>query len=255
MQEVLERATGPSGEEMELRRHEGGFVVVRDGQVVLASAARRSERELVRFGLAHLQDRNDVTVLLGGLGMGHTLSALLDEPCVARVDVVEQSAAIVQWNRTYLSVLHNRPPLADERVHVHTTEFTLYLRRLLEGKQDGPPPTHGGHFLAVVLDLDNGPSVLWQTSNGLLYTPQGLALLEEVLRPGGVLSLWSERREPELMQALRLRFQNLAEIAIPVDLPNQGLDYLYRGRRGALPKTTSEPGASSRSSNGHSGRN
>jgi hypothetical protein len=49
-----------------------------------------------------------------------------------------------------------------------------------------------------------------------------------------VLALWASQREPELLSRLHGRFQNLAEIAVPVDVPGHvGLDYIYRGRKRA----------------------
>jgi hypothetical protein len=53
-----------------------------------------------------------------------------------------------------------------------------------------------------------------------------------VLRPGGVLGLWSAAREPELLQRMHARMKNVAEIVVPVDVDDgSSLDYVYRGRR------------------------
>ena len=87
--EVLETAQGPDGETLTLRRAQGGFEILSGDRVIMQSAVRRSERELVNVGMVALRDRNDITVLLAGLGMGHVLSALLENPRVVRVDVVE----------------------------------------------------------------------------------------------------------------------------------------------------------------------
>ncbi len=237
--EILEQAQGPGGKFLTLRRVHGGFEVVtedssgKDEQVLLASAARRSERELVNIGLGPLRDRNDITVLLAGLGMGHLLAALLESPRVVRVDVVEYSLPIIDWNRSHLSVLHKEPPLADSRVHVHNQELGEFLRAMRYGAVPGLQ-LEGEGFLAALLDLDDGPSALYRQENSALYTDDGLSDIEMALRPGGVLALWSARREPELLARMQSRFQNLAEIAVPIDLPSSsGLDYIYRARRRA----------------------
>lgn len=255
MHEELERRTGPDGEELVLGREESGALVIRSGGApYLSSAARRSERELVNFALAPLRDRTDCAVLLGGIGMGYALAALLSDPRVARVDVVERNPALVEWNRTHLAALHDKPPLADPRVHVHEMDFEAYLSGLRDGKVPAPQLEHGGFFLSVVLDLDNGVEALSRAENGALYTEEGMARLEDALRPGGVLALWSERREPGLMQLMRVRFQNVAEIIVPVDLPDQSLDYLYRCRRSALQPGVAVPAQTS-PQNGHSKAN
>jgi hypothetical protein len=92
----------------------------------------------------------------------------------------------------------------------------------------------GDGFLAVLLDMDNGPSTLSRAQNAGLYSDDGLEDIESALRAGGVLALWSEKRETELMSRLNGRFQNIAEVAFPVDVPDSaGLDYLYRARKRA----------------------
>ncbi|MBL9003171.1 MAG: hypothetical protein JNJ46_02930 [Myxococcales bacterium] len=239
--EVLAEAAGPDGESLTLRRAGGGFEILSQAQadagtetaprLLMASANRRCEGELINFVMGPLRDRNDITVLLAGLGMGYTLAALLQSPRVIRVDVVEHSPAIIEWNRSHLSTLHNEPPLSDSRVHVHAMGLSDYLRNMRYGAIPGLQLENGG-YLAVVLDLDHGPSALLRAQNASLYSDDGLHDLEDALRAGGVLALWSAQREPELLARMGSRFQNLAEVAYPVDVPGStGLDYLYRGRK------------------------
>jgi spermidine synthase len=233
VKDPLEQATGPDGETLTLRRAQGGFEILSGDKVIISSALRRSERELVNTGLVPLRDRNDITVLLAGLGMGYALAALLESQRVVRVDVVEHAAPIIEWNRSHLSVLHREPPLADSRVHVHNQSLSEFLRAMrykavpgLELESDG--------FLAVLLDVDDGPSGLSRPQNAGLYSDDGLEDIESALRAGGVLSMWSAQREPELLARIQSRFQNIAEIAFPVDVPGSaGLDYLYRARKRA----------------------
>lgn len=239
---VVAEAIGPDGEQLVLRRAAGGYEILRDGRVAISSAERRSERELVNVGMVPLRDRQDITVLVAGLGMGYLLAALLESPRVVRVDVVEHSAAIVEWNRTFLAPLHGMAPLDDPRVHVHTMGFGEYLRAVRYQAVPGLQ-LEGGGYLAVLMDLDDGPSALSRGANADLYTEDGLAEVEEAIRPGGVIALWSAQRETELLSRLHGRFQNIAEIAFPVDVPSSaGLDYLYRARRRAIGGATVRPG-------------
>lgn len=229
--ELLETAQGPDGETLELRRHKDGFEIWSGGRAIIQSAVRRSERELINVGMVPLRDRNDITVLLAGLGMGHLLAALLESPRIVRVDVVEHSPAIIEWNRSHLMTLHREPPLADPRVHVHQMGVSAYLRAL-RYKTLPDVQLEGGGYLAVLLDLDEGPSQLLRPQNADLYSEDGLTDLEEALRPGGVLAVWSAVRETELMDRLKVRYQNIAEIVVPVDVPGSpSLDYIYRARR------------------------
>ncbi|HMU38367.1 MAG TPA: hypothetical protein PKE31_05095 [Pseudomonadota bacterium] len=230
---VLETAQGPDGETLELCQWKGGYIVRSGDRVLQSSAARRSERELVNVGLVPLRDRQDITVLLAGLGMGHVLSALLESPRVIRVDVVEHSSAIVEWNKTHFVTLHKEPPLSDPRVHVHTMGLSQYLRAF-RYKTLPDVKLEGDGYLAILLDLDEGPSKLLRAANQALYTEDGLQDLEETLRPGGVLVLWAAQRETELIERLKERYQNIAEVVVPVDIEDSpGLDYIYRARRKA----------------------
>lgn len=236
---VLETAKGPDGETLELHRSGGGFQVVKEGRVVLDSAIRRSERELVNVGLVPLRDRQDITVLLAGLGMGYLLSAVLESTRVARVDVVEHTPAFIDWNRTHFAALHRDAPLLDPRVFVHAMDLGQYLRALRYQTLPEVKLESGG-YLAVLLDIDDGPSQLSRPRNAGFYTDDGLQDLEEALRPGGVLVLWSGQRELELLERLKGRYQNIAEVVVPVDVPaSTGLDYIYRARRRPNPSRTS----------------
>ncbi len=227
---VLETAQGPDGESLQLRRAKDGFEILDSGRVVMASALRRSERELINVGMVPLRDRHDITVLLAGLGMGQVLSALFESPRVIRVDVVEHSAAIIEWNRSHLQTLHKEPLLADLRVHLHQMSSSACLRAL-RYKTIADLTLEGGGYLAVILDLDEGLSQPLRPQNADLYGDDGLADQGKG-RLGGVLALWSAVREVGLMDRLKGCFQNIAEIVVPGDVPGSpGLDYIYRARR------------------------
>lgn len=238
---VLATAEGPDGP-LTLRRVGGGYEVVLTSEgwgagacdrVILRSEVRRAEAEMVNLGLAPLRDRTDVNVLVAGLGMGYMLSALLTHPHVKRVDVVEHSSALIEWNKTFLRTLHGASPLDDERVRVVHAPFAQHLAELrrVHAEITDPKAEPESYFL-ILMDLDDGPSALSRNANADLYGEQGLLDIEEALRPGGVLCLWASQREPELLERLKARFQNIAEIALPVDVPGHpGLDYVYRCRR------------------------
>src|SRR5579883_1068764 len=227
---TIDRRVTPDGHEVALVRRGDAFEIVWDGCFLMASDCRRSERALAELGLAPLAQRDDVTVLVGGLGMGHTLRAALDQPGVARVDVVEISQAIVDWNREHFRALHG-DALADPRVHLHVADLARFVERARpdERVRDG--------WLALLLDVDNGPSWTSRPANASLYDDDGLARLERALRPGGVLAVWSAQRELPLLGRLHARLVQVAELAVPVEVGGRdSLDYVYRGRRPPVPR-------------------
>jgi spermidine synthase len=231
---VLERRV-EDGAAIELVQRGEALDVLVDGRRVMRSDARRAEKQLVELALAPLGQRDDITVVLAGLGMGFTLRALLDAPGITRVDVVEASPSVIDWEARHFAGL-NGDALKDPRVTLHAADLATFLKLVRTGNAEPPP---GGGWLALILDMDEGPAALSRASNGVFYTDEGIERLEAALRPGGVLALWSSAREPELLQRMHARMKNVAEIVVPVELDEQSsLDYVYRGRR---PPNPTEP--------------
>jgi len=217
------------GVKIELVQRGDAFDVLVDGRRVMRSDARRAEKQLVELALAPLGQRDDITVVLAGLGMGFTLRAVLDAPGVQRVDVVEASRAVVEWEARHFAAF-NGDALKDPRVKLHALDLATFIKALRT--RDVEPPAGDG-WLALVLDMDEGPALVSRPGNEAFYGDDGIERLETALRPGGVLALWSAAREPALLQRMHARMKNVAEIVVPVDLDDDksNLDYVYRGRR------------------------
>ena len=237
--EVLDRRV-EDGAVIELVRRGEALDVLLDGRRVMRSDARRGEQSLVELTLAPLGQRDDVTVVLAGMGMGFTLRALLDRPNVKRVDVVEGSPAMIEWEARHFAGL-NGDALKDPRVNLHAMDLGAFLKSVRGGSIEKPGAS-GEAWLALVLDVDEGPGALWRAGNAGFYGDDGLAQLEEALRPGGVLALWSAVREPALLQLMHARLKNVAEVVVPVDVEDKSsLDYVYRGRRPPNPTEPARP--------------
>jgi spermidine synthase len=222
------------GQVYALHRRGEAYDVTVDGQLICATDQPRNEEQLVELAVAPLRGRDDATVLLAGLGTGRTLRHILDAKGlrVVRVDVVEGSPAMVDWGKQYFAAT-NGDALADPRVHLHKTTLLSLIRQVRLGAPNLLPEEGA---MALIVDTDHGPDGLLRKGNEAHYTDDGLGELEMALRPGGVLALWSNKREPELTRRLTARFQNIAEVVVPVDAPN-ALDYIYRARRHAATQT------------------
>src|SRR5262249_53820454 len=166
--------------------HEGAgdYVIPACGQVLMTNQETGSERALGRVAIRLLRGVRRPRVLVGGLGMGFTLRALLDGlPRRARVVVAELLPTVVRWNRERFGHLAGHPP-QDSRGRLCVRDVANLLHR--EAAWD-----------AILLDVDNGPEWMVHRQNQGLYGHDGIARIEAALRPGGFLALWSvERHRP-----------------------------------------------------------
>jgi len=189
---ILERVLTPDGEELVLHRRGEVYTLRIGGWELMSSRAPGSEEELARRALELLGGRRDPRVLVGGLGLGFTLRAVLDAlpPGRGHVVVAEVFSAVVAWNRGPLAHLA-KDPMADPRVEVAEEDVASVVDRF------------PGRFDAVLLDTDNGPETLTLASNRRLYQRAGLQALRDALTPGGVLAVWCADPEPQLLERLR----------------------------------------------------
>jgi spermidine synthase len=227
MAETLVERRLEDGVLVELWQRDEAWEVRCDGSIDFASDARRSEKAFAELALAPWQGRDDISVLLGGLATGHTLRAVLDIPGVSRVDVIEVSPAVVEWEAKHFAVM-NGCATRDPRVTLHNVELSKFLgypRSEITGLPEG------GWF-ACLLDLDEWPDRLSRPGNHAFYTREGLERLEAALRPGGVLGVWTAQKDGELLTRMTARLQGVTQVAVPVDVRGApGLDYVYRARR------------------------
>src|SRR5262249_17086266 len=169
-----------AGARYELMRRGADWDIFIDGRLAMSSGGPRLESAIVDLALTPWGARDDLTVLLAGLGLGLLLRALLDHPQVKHVDVVEHSATITGWARGQLASL-NGDALEDKRVKLIPRELFAYLR--------DPDPTTGARptgYSILILDTDEWPMTLSRPENVDFYHDDGLLLLETALRPGGV---------------------------------------------------------------------
>lgn len=200
-----------------LRRDDGATELRVNGVFVMDDRETRSEELLATAALEHRPS----TVLVGGLGLGYTVRALLTAALVERVTVAEIEPGLVEWMQDGLipSVLD------DPRVDVRTGD----VRDVVSGCPDGS-------FDGVLLDVDNGPDYLVYDANAAVYRASFLAECRRVLRAGGVLTIWSSTSSPELAEALREVFGGCTERPVPVDLQGRRETYyVYDARRSPGP--------------------
>lgn len=215
---VVARASDEHGEIALARRGEVVELIV-NGAFAMDTVSTATEEALATAALARVAG-GGLRVLVGGLGLGFTVRALLDEPRVARVDVVELHGALVGWARAGLV-----PPLVglldDPRVAVAVADVL-----------DAVPARPPGSLDAVLLDVDNGPGFLIHPRNAAVYRPDFLAACARTLRPGGVLAVWSADPAPALADELAALCGDAESVTLEVERDGRTLAYaLYLGGR------------------------
>ena len=171
-----------------MSRRDADYMIRINGQELMSNRSHSSESELGRLGCQHLQGRETGSVLIGGLGMGFTLRAALDQagPGV-KIVVAEISPQVERWNRTHLAHLAGNP-LEDPRACVEIGDVMVAI-------------SSGRLWDAVLLDVDNGPEALCLPSNHGIYDVAGL---RRILKPAGVLGVWSSAPDQGFSHRLKM---------------------------------------------------
>ena len=182
--------TSRNGAELRLYQRGNEFSIKADNQELMNSQVHGSEEILAKLACEKVTDHPDVRVLIGGLGLGYTVRAALDElKADAEVIVAEIVPDVLQWNRKFLGHLADHP-LDDDRVTVELTDVAQIIQ------------SDKGGFNAIMLDIDNGPQAMTREGNEWIYGFNGLESSFVALRPKGVFSIWSTDPDPAFTKRL-----------------------------------------------------
>ena len=145
-----------------------------------------SEVALAELGLAACRGEG-LDVVVGGLGLGFTARAALDEPRTGSLIVVEYLDAVIDWHRSGLLPL-GAQLTGDPRCRLVEGDFFAMAKSEAGFDPDAP----GRSFDAILLDIDHSPDALLDPRSESFYQPEGLARLAAHLKPGGIFGLWSD---------------------------------------------------------------
>jgi spermidine synthase len=205
----------------ELLSQPGVFVteVTLNHQFLMSSYNTDSERALAH-GAIELHGGDELSVLVGGLGLGYTAHELVGHADVARVEVVEYLPEVIGWLRDGLVPLSTELNAASG---LQIVQGDVY-RRLL-----GPPQQR---FDLIVIDVDHSPSDQLGESDQGFYPANGLQAAKAHLQDDGVLAVWSYEQSSEFSDALESVFA--AVTVLPVRTTNdlvgcEQTDWLFFG--------------------------
>jgi hypothetical protein len=149
-------------------------------EFLMSSQFTAAEIELARLGLAAL-DRSNLDVVVGGLGLGYTARAVLENARVRSLMVVDALAEVIEWHAQGLLPL-GKELTGDPRCRLVHGDF-FAMSHSAEGFDSAAPARR---FDAVLVDIDHSPRNLLHPRHAALYQPEGLARLAAHLHPGAV---------------------------------------------------------------------
>lgn len=154
-------------------------------EFLMSSLFTEAEIQLATLALA-TQHSQQLDVVVGGLGLGYTAAAVLKNPDVASLAVIEIMAPVIDWHQSGLV------PLGEELVSnpkcslLHGDFFELATGAGSFDTQD-----RINQVDVVLLDIDHSPSHWLSPGNRTFYTSHGLQCLKAKILPGGVFGMWS----------------------------------------------------------------
>jgi spermidine synthase len=159
---------------------------------LMSSLFTEGEKALATLAL-EMAGGEALEVLVGGLGLGYTAAAALDDPRVSSVVVAEALEGVIDWHRQGLVPLGPRL-FADPRFAALHTDF---FAEVAATAHDAAP-----RFDLILLDIDHSPDALLSPRHAAFYCAEGLAGLSAHLRPGGVFAMWSDAAPDPAFQAI-----------------------------------------------------
>jgi spermidine synthase len=172
------------------------FEVKLGDDFLMSSMFTVAEVEMARLALKELPG-TDLDVLVGGLGLGYTARAVLEDARVGRLTVVEALGEVIEWHRRDL-VPAAAALISDERCSFVHGDFFGMLR----SPTGFDPSDPDRRYDAMVVDIDHSPRQVLDPSHAEFYGRAGVGRLAARLRPGGVFALWSNDPPDDAFTAL-----------------------------------------------------
>lgn len=155
-------------------------------EFLMSSLFTESEIQLAKLGLAAAGGAA-LDVVVGGLGLGYTAVAALENPAVRSLTVIDVMAPVIDWHRRGLVPLGDTLTSDTRSTLVHGDFFALAAAP----GRSFDPETPDQRVHAVLLDIDHSPTHWLNAGNSSFYTVEALRHLANKIHPGGVFALWS----------------------------------------------------------------
>ncbi|MBC9724186.1 spermidine synthase [Streptomyces sp. TRM68367] len=186
-------------------------------EFLMSSLFTAGEIALARLGLAR-SAQSELDVVVGGLGLGYTAQAALDDVRVRSLIVVEALGEVIGWHERGLVPL-GEGLSSDPRCRLVQGDFF----RMAGDPRGLDPEEPGRRFHAILLDIDHSPQHVLHPHHAALYRPAGLRVLADRLHPDGVFALWSnDPPDDQFTSVLAQVFAEPEAHVVEFDNPLQG---------------------------------
>lgn len=166
-------------------------------EFLMSSMFVDAEEALSQLGLAAVQGDN-LSVVVGGLGLGYTAVEALKDQRISELLVVDALATVIGWHKDELVPL-GKILNADRRNRYVLGSFF----DLATNPSAGFDPQHAGKkFDAILLDIDHSPTEFLNAANASFYSTENLSLMANQLKSNGVFAMWSQNLPEEHFEAL-----------------------------------------------------
>lgn len=187
-------------------------------EFLMSSMFVDAEVALSDLGLAAVKG-DDLSVVVGGLGLGYTAVAALKDTRIKEQLVVDFLDTVIGWHQDELVPLGKELNADSRNRYVHGSFFDLAL----DPENGFDPEAPGKKFDAILLDIDHSPTEYLAASNASFYCTEKLALMAEQLKPKGVFAMWSQNLpEPDFEALLKTVFDSVESHVVTFENPFQG---------------------------------
>ena len=185
-----------------------------------------AEEALSTLGLAAVQG-DDLSVVVGGLGLGYTAVTALEDKRISELLVVDALETVIEWHKDELVPLGKILNADKRNSYVLGSFFDLATDPGIGFDQSN----EGKKFDAILLDIDHSPTEFLNSDNASFYTTENLALMAEQLKSKGVFSMWSQNLPEESFEdLLKTVFESVESHVVSFYNPLQDIEstnYVY----------------------------
>lgn len=190
------------------------YEVKMNEEFLMSSLFVEAELQLSHLGLAALEknkfEDKPLDVIIGGLGLGYTAYAALQNPNVHNLNVIDVMQPVIDWHQQGLVPMANELT-SDARCELILGDFFTLAAADTKGFVFNKNGNEGKKVHAVLLDIDHTPGFWLSPGNSDFYTEQGLQSLSNKIHSGGIFGLWSDEsnHNKDFMQLLNSIFENV----------------------------------------------